>query len=211
MAITNNLFWDTCVFIRYLTRNPVELLRDIDQFVSDAKKRSVTIYYSTLIYAEIMSSHLTQGGYGGMQDFIRDMEGAFEPIDPTPDILMNVGVMRGLKAEHPTKPAKLILGTPDAIHLATCIHARDTLGVQDIVFHTFDATPGNGWQGKTIPIIGLEGWYGSHMSVRQIADVCSLPREHPIYPQHGLLSAPPTSTVAGGVAPSALPPDPTSP
>ena len=184
----NNLFWDSCIFIRYLTQTPTDFLADIEAYIRDAKLRRRTIYYSTIIYAEITPAHLRGRGFGSMHDFIRDMEGAFEPIDPTPDVLIDVGVMRDARANNPAKPARLILGTPDAIHLATCLYVRDSLDVRDIVFHTFDATPGSGWQGKTVPIIGFEDWYGDHMSVRQIADVCALPREPPAHPQPNLFT-----------------------
>jgi predicted nucleic acid-binding protein len=205
MPDPKKMFWDSCVFIRYLTQSPVDFLWDIGEFINDTKKRGRTIYYSTLVYAEIKPSHLVRRGFSGIQDLIRDLEGAFEPIDPTPNIFADVGIMRDLTPEHPSKPAKLTLGTPDAIHLATCIHVRDTLEVADIVFHTFDATPGNGWQGKTVPIIGFENWYGKHLSVRQIADVCKLPRERPEYPQ-GRLFAQGTGTPGGAPgAPHSVP------
>jgi len=34
-----NLFRDSCVFIRYLTREPTNGLDDIDSFVADTKRR----------------------------------------------------------------------------------------------------------------------------------------------------------------------------
>lgn len=40
MPALKNLFWDSCVFIRYLTRLPTEYLAEIDQYISEAKEES---------------------------------------------------------------------------------------------------------------------------------------------------------------------------
>lgn len=207
MSDPKNMFWDSCVFIRYLIQTPTEFLYDIGEFIRDAVKGDRKIYYSTIIYAEIKPSHLKKRGYESIEDFIKDFEGAFEPIDPNPNILADVGIMRDLLPEHPVKTAKLKLGTPDAIHLASCVYVRDTLGASDIVFHTFDATPGNGWEGKTVPIIGIEQWYTKHMSIRQISDACKLLRTQPQYPQTGLFAP----TPGAGDKPSLPPPTPEAP
>ena len=143
-----NIFWDSCVFIRYLTSEPIEFVADIEEYIKDARRGDRTIYYSTIIYAEIMPKHLIKSDFDTIYDFIEDLEGSFEPIDPTPNILADVGILRSLEPVNPNKPAKLRLGTPDAIHLSTCLSAISARGINDIVFQTFDATPGNGWEGE---------------------------------------------------------------
>jgi len=81
MLDPKNVFWDSCIFIRYLTQSPTEFLYDIGEFITDSKNGRRKIYYSTIVYAEVKPSHLKQRGYGAIEDFVKDFEGAFEPID----------------------------------------------------------------------------------------------------------------------------------
>ena len=48
-----NLYWDSCVFIRYLTRTPTAHLTDIDSFIKDAKNGKRKIFFSTIALTEI--------------------------------------------------------------------------------------------------------------------------------------------------------------
>ena len=43
MTPPKNVFWDSCVFIRFLTRQPQELLGHIDQYVQEARCGKLTI------------------------------------------------------------------------------------------------------------------------------------------------------------------------
>jgi len=191
MIKLDNLFWDSCVFIRYLTGNPDHRLTDIGEFIRDAQKGQRRIWFSTIAFTEIRPSHLKLKGYGSVADFMEDMAGAFTPIDPNPNILMMAGEMRDVRPLHPQadpKAQQRTLGTPDAIHLASCLHVRDVLGVQDIVFHTFDNGKGSVWEGKCVPLLSFQDWYKNGKSHQHIAAVCALPRKEPIYPQLGLFA-----------------------
>ncbi|MGH2510246.1 MAG: type II toxin-antitoxin system VapC family toxin, partial [Ktedonobacteraceae bacterium] len=178
MAPPKNLFWDSCVFIRYLTRQPTDFLADIDQYVAEAKgtDRKYIIHCSTLVFVEIRPRFLKKTGFGTAAEFMSDLGSAFAPFDPNPNILSYAGALRdhepvNLGNPKSDKPATRSIGTPDAIHLATCLYLRDVAGVSDIVFHTFDEGKGKTWEGKCVPIIGFEKWFPPDRRVQEVADV----------------------------------------
>ena len=185
------MYWDSCIFIRYLTNSPNDRVDDIARYISDAKKGDRKIYFSTISYAEIRQEHLRKRGFGTIQEFFSDFDRAFSPIEPSPNILIAAGQIRGIAPVNPSDPKTdrhRVIGTPDAIHLMTCLHARDVLKIDGIVFHTFDAGRGKNWEGKCVPLINFERWYPSSMRVGHIAKVCELERTEPIYPEGDLLS-----------------------
>lgn len=205
-----NLFWDTCVFVRYLTRQPTDMLPDIDQYVVDAKDGKYVIYCSTLVFLELRPRFLQKSQFSTATEFIADLGAAFVPIDPDPNIMTYAGALRDHEPVNPGDPKiaddrRRSIGTPDAIHLATCVHLRDVLGLSDIVFHTFDEGKGTNWAGRCVPIIGFERWYPPDRRVDGIADICRLPRTKPQHPLPDLAtkalshhSAPSVETSAPG-------------
>ncbi len=186
---SKNLFWDSCVFIRYLVGSSSDAhFDDICQFVDDAKANKVKIYYSTIAYTEIRPRHLRAGKFGSMSEMLEDLGSSFIPIDPLPSILMWAGALKDAQAVNPGDPKEppektRVIGTPDAIHLATCIFARDSLGISDVVFHTLDEGKGVSWEGRCIPLLGIDRWYPEHARIPEIRHVCSLNKEKPIHPQ----------------------------
>jgi hypothetical protein len=193
MAPPKNLFWDSCVFIRYLTRRPTELLADIDQYVSEARDGKYKIHCSTLVFCEIRPRFLKKRGFGTPTKFFSDFSAAFMPFDPNPNILSYAGSLRDHEPVNPGDPKigeenKRSIGTPDAIHLATCLYLRDTAGVKDIVFHTFDEGKGKSWEGRCVPLIGFERWFPPDRRIKEVADVCNLVRTRPKHPSPDLVT-----------------------
>jgi predicted nucleic acid-binding protein len=186
-----NLYWDTCVFARYLTRHPSAMLGDIDQYIVDARDNKYIIYCSTLVFLELRPRFLRGSRFPTAIEFIADLGGAFVPIDPNPNIMAYAGALRDHEPVNPGDPKiaeerRRSIGTPDAIHLATCVHLRDVLGLHDIVFHTFDEGKGTNWAGRCVPIIGFERWYPPDRRVREVADICNLTRTQPKHPDPDL-------------------------
>lgn len=191
MTDPKNMCWDSCVFIRFLTKTPVEYLDDIEDFIREAQNKKRTIYYSTIALAEIRPSQFKTRGYGHIQDFFEDFAGAFEPINPDPNILAAAAQLRDAIPIHPShdpKAKKRVIGIADAIHLMTCLYVRDTLDVRDVVFHTFDKGKGEAWEGKCVPLIGFQDWFPNPAPRSPVANVCSLTRIEPAHPQPRLLS-----------------------
>jgi len=177
-----NLFWDTCVFIRHLTGHP-ELMSDLEEYVEDAKKGVRKIFYSPLVFAELRPSFLASTAYGSVQDFFEDFRGAFVAVQPSPNVFLAAGALRDLPRSHATKSNKRVLGTADAIHLMSCVHLRDDLGVSDVVFHTFDdGKSKTGEEGKCVSLLSFSEWYPDLIGKNKyIDDVCAL---NPCLPQH---------------------------
>lgn len=186
MTVPDNLFWDTCVFIRYLAGDrKAACFEDIELFVEEAKQKKRKIYFSTLTFAEIKHEHFKGAGFGSISEFFRDMGSNFIPIEPVPNILICAGELRSVKTQNPYPKAETTrdLATPDAILLQTCVFIRDILGVDDIIFHTFDEGKARSANGKSVPLLGFENWYPSTNRPDCIKKVCSLRREKPLHPQ----------------------------
>lgn len=175
-------FWDSCVFIEFLTGGDRHAA-DIRQYIEEAAQGKCAIYHSSITLAEIKPSHLkSHHGYGTYMDFINDFQGAFVPISPTPNILIQAGALRDKPFPCPNGGKSRPLDTADAIHLTTCLFARDSLGLSDIVFHTFDAGRGKVNGERQVPIIGFEDWAEPFKEMDLIKQVCSIPRTLPIHP-----------------------------
>jgi hypothetical protein len=141
--------------------------------------------YSTVTFAEIRQDALKRKGYATIQDFFADFEGAFFPIDPNPNIMIAAGELKDAKATNPSdaKTTKQrVIGTADAIHLATCLYIRDVMGVKDIIFHTFDNGKGATWEGKCVPLLTFERWFPAASRAGRVLDVCGLTRSKPEHP-----------------------------
>lgn len=190
MTDPEHLFWDSCVIIRYVTRSPSELLGDLDDYVESAKRGDRKIYCSTLAMTEIRPRYFIGGKFGSIRQFFIDMESAFYPVEPNPNILIAAGELRDAEPVNPSDDNAAnvrTIGTPDAIHLMTCLYIRDSLEVRDIVFHTFDEGKGKTWEGKCVPLLGFERWFPAEVRTERVKEVCGLPRTKPIYPQGNLL------------------------
>jgi hypothetical protein len=161
---------------------PQELVDDIDRFIEDARKGERTIYASTIILAEIRQEALRKRHHRSIDDFMGDMRNAVRLIDPNPNIMMAAGRLKDCRSTNPAKDGKAtprVIGTADAIHLATCLYLRDTMGVSGIVFHTFDDGKGKTWEGKCVPLLSFEKWFPEKDRPSCIKDVCSLERLKP--------------------------------
>jgi hypothetical protein len=161
LSVLPEYFWDSCVFIRYLIgKDSDECYDDICQFVRDAKDKKIKIHFSSLVFTEIRPRYLLQSGRKSIQDFFDDLGASFYSIDPSPNILISAAHIKDAQAVNPGDPRMppervRVVGTPDAIHLATCLYARDALGIADIVFHTLDAGKGPTWRGDVSPSWGM--------------------------------------------------------
>jgi hypothetical protein len=100
---------------------------------------------------------------------------------------MLAGRLRAVTPQNPPPVQKnekhRLLGTGDAIHLATALYLRNSLGISNLVFHTLDEGKGETWEGRCIPLLGFERHYPSAIRNKQIQAACDLPREKPLYPQ----------------------------
>lgn len=111
--------------------------------------------------------------------------GALRPIAPNTNILMMASSLR----DHSFRLAKMqkgqkerVMSVPDAIHLATCIYARDALGISDIAFHTFDDGKSKGPDGKSVPLLSFKAW-SEHLAKDPIvAAVHKLSITEPLHP-----------------------------
>lgn len=182
-------FWDSCVFSRYLTGEPEAHVSDIEQYIADAKNGLIQIHYSTIALAEIKPSHLVKRGFGDFNDFAKDFQGAFYPISPLPDVLLKASALRDFKYPNPNGGKDRILGLGDAIHLLTCIFAKEFLKLENIIFHTLDEGKGNSWEGNCVPLLTFEKYTDGVPNNPDVKKIIALKREKPIY-KNGTLQLP---------------------
>ena len=184
--IGKNLFWDSCVFIRYVANDVVaDHFNDIARFVAEAKSGKRQIYYSTITLAEFKPDHFNGSEFGSVRDFFDDMGSACIPIEPNPNVLISVGELRSARSTNPQKPdgPHRSIATPDAIILMSALFARNALGVSDLILHSTDEGKGKNWYGRSVPLVGFERWYPESTRTDRVKEVCSLPREKPIHPE----------------------------
>ncbi|MGD9543791.1 MAG: type II toxin-antitoxin system VapC family toxin [Methylocystis sp.] len=184
MIRPKNVFWDSCCFIRFITRYP-ELLADMEQYIKEAREGSIAIHFCTIAFAEIRPRYFKESAYGSIEEFFDHWGSAFVPIDPNANILIEAGRIRDVDPINPADPniaddLKRKVGAADAIHLSACLFLRDAMGLNDIVFHTFDEGKGKTTsEGKCVPIIGFERWFPAESRSAVLNEVCSLTRCKP--------------------------------
>lgn len=184
-----NIFWDSCIFIRYLVNDEsAPHFADIAKFIEDAKAGKRQIYYSTISLAEFRQEYFVGTQFGSIQDFFDDLGSACLPVEPNPNIMMAVSELRSAKSTNPNNPGhqSRVIATPDAIVMMSARYAKDALGISDIVLHSTDEGKGKSWAGKTVPIVGFENWYPEATRTDSVKQICSLPREKPLHPEPGL-------------------------
>jgi hypothetical protein len=104
-ASSNNLYWDSCVFIRFLTRSPTDLLSDIDQYMREAKAGKLLIHCSALVFTEIKPRFL-KPAFGTIDAFFAVLGSAVAPFDPNPNILSWAGRLRDHVPVNPSDPLR---------------------------------------------------------------------------------------------------------
>lgn len=194
MSQSRNIYWDSCCFIRLITRTPDELLGDLEQYVQDARKHRIKIHFSTIAFVEIRPRHFIGSKYGSVEDFFAHWGSAFHPFEPNPNIMIYAGKLRDATPVNPFPKAdpekKRSVGPADAIHLATCVFLRDVAGLEDIELHSFDMGKGStSHDGKCVPIIGFEDWFPQESRSKEVGEVCGLIRRKPKHPSPDLVSA----------------------
>ena len=182
-----NLFWDSCLFIRYIIDDEtMPHFEDISRFIDEAKLNIRKIYFSTVTYAEIRQEHFKGGKFGTLKEFFDDLGANFVPIEPNPNILIKAGELRSASSTNPGDPnakASRVISTPDAIIMSSCLFARDALGISDIVLQSTDEGKNKGPDGKCIPIVGFERWYPEATRSPIVSSICTLPRMKPVHPE----------------------------
>ena len=184
---SKHLFWDSCVFIRYLIGDETAPhFEDISRYIEEAKRGDRTIYFSTITFAEIRQEYFKSGVFGSIKEFFSDLGANFIPIEPNPNILIQTGELRSARSTNPgdpNPPSQRAIATPDAIIMVSCLYARDALGIQDIVLHSTDEGKGKGWAGRAVPIVGFERWFPESTRTPMVNQICSLPRIPPAHPE----------------------------
>ena len=185
MAAREAYFWDSNVFYRFLSGQPDECVPDLKQFVKEAQEGKCDILCSTLAFAEIRPSALLTAGFASIGEFFEDAQSVFKPIAPSPDIMIKAAVLKDWKYKHAVKSPRQI-GTPDAIQLATCLHAREDLKIANLIFHTFDDGKSKIMGEKSVSLLSFEEWLVGCNEALQLR-IANMPRQKPLHPSPELL------------------------
>ena len=190
LEYSSHMCWDSCVFIRYLLDG--DHADDIERYIASCQKGDSKVWYSTIAFTEIRPRFLKHKNYGNIRDFFDDLRRNFLPIDPNPNILIFAGLLRDCDSVNPDPkaipPNNRVIGTPDSIHLETCLCIKDVMGVSDIIFHTTDAGRSKSWEDRCVPMSGFERWFPPDKRSRRVSKVCELTRCWPVHPQASLFT-----------------------
>lgn len=185
-----NLFWDSCVIIRYLTGVPPTNVPDIDLFLAEAKAGKRRIYISSMMVPEVKPYQLKNKNYDNFQHLLDAMQDAFVIRNPNMNILMQAARLRNYQyypQQMQATEKKRVLTGMDAVHLATCLYVRDVEKVLDIVFHTFDDGKSKNYEEKAVSLLNFEK-FATHLRGDPDVDaVCNLTRCRPDHPTRPLV------------------------
>ena len=184
---SENLFWDSCVFIRYFVGDPSAAhFDDICRFIEEAKAGKRKILFSTITLAEFKEQHFKTSEFGTFSEFLEEMGTACLPVEPNPNVMIQCSQLRSATPVDPGRPSvktKRVISTPDAIMLMTAVYAKEALGIDDLVVHSTDEGKGVTWAGRCIPIIGFEDWFPEKARSPVVSAACGLNRSKPIHPE----------------------------
>jgi predicted nucleic acid-binding protein len=165
MSKNTSYFWDSCIFLAWLHNEARDNgnLESIGQFLEEAKSGLITIYSSTLIYAEVAGNIEKKGERKNISQVFAAIEGSVVCVSPN-DIIMRIAALlrsvKYVKNGSERKPGERPLGTVDAIMLATAIYVEGT-GEKLTEFHTYDKGKSRSEGRRTVPLLGYEEWCGS--------------------------------------------------
>lgn len=183
-GLDSHLYWDACVFVAYLNEEQDAYgpyIEHIAQYLRECKERKCVIYTSTISIAEITDSCMKKNvTYGNFTSFLNDYQSLIIPIEATPNIMRIAASIKGLV--YAKTGGRRVVGTGDAIHLASALALDDTYGVGLSKFHTFDAGNSKGVDGKAVPILGFETWCEACKSDLSATKIMNMPRERPSHP-----------------------------
>ena len=168
-----------------MSKKPHQYREHIERYLSDARDGKCKIFTSSVTIVEIDQRQIDPD-IGTPDEFFDDLESFIHVIDPVPQIMRWAGDFRSHKFEYSkagnnTPPDPRVAGTGDAIFLATALWLIES-GEKDLVFHTFDKG-GNpkGWEGKCIPILGLEDWTKGIEDIPIVQKFTSIRRKRPVH------------------------------
>lgn len=152
-------FWDTCIFYAFLGNLEEQYdVHSIQQYIDECRRGEIKIISSTIVLAELRPSIVLKSRSMTVDSFFSMMSASVILMSPDPNIMRLAARLRDLPYKR-DKSNKRQLSTPDAIHLATCVHAAEHHGAPIEAFHTFD----NGGKrdedgGKAVPLIDYHRW-----------------------------------------------------
>ena len=164
MAGNDILYWDSCVFIAWLTNEdrPTGELDGIRDIVERAKGREVSIITSALTYVEVTETKVGAGVMNMFDDLFKRRNMSRPAVD------MRVAKLaRDLRDYYLSRTQEYsgkTLSVPDAVHLATSILYRAN------AFHTFDRKNRHGTLGL-LPLSGNVAGHGLVISKPEIKQI----------------------------------------
>jgi hypothetical protein len=179
-----NLFWDSCVFCRYLEGDKnAECFADIEQHLDDVKSGKTRIFYSDITILEVRKSFLSNAGYGDFDAFVSDFEGEFQSVQIGPDILRACAEIRDFGYPNPNGGKDRQLTAGDAIQLVSASWLKEQF-IPDLIFHTFDDGKGRNIESDKLPAVSLLNFERFCQGIPRNSytdDICALERTKPFH------------------------------
>jgi predicted nucleic acid-binding protein len=143
-------YWDTCLFLAWL-KDEQRLTGEMDgvrEIIERSKRKEVRIVTSVLTKVEVLSGRMPVG----MDTLFSGLMKRIHPLSMDIKIAQVAHDLRDYYSNNRAQYGGKMLGTPDAVHLATAILYRVT------EFHTFD----NDGDAKTLGLLPLSGNVGGN-------------------------------------------------
>jgi predicted nucleic acid-binding protein len=143
-------YWDTCLFLAWLKdeERPSGEMDGVREIVERSQRKEVKIVTSVLTTVEVLSGKIPVG----MDTLFSGLMKRIHPLSMDIKIAQVAHDLRNYYSNNRAQYGGKMLGTPDAIHLATAILYRVT------EFHTFD----NDGDAKTLGLLPLSGNVGGN-------------------------------------------------
>src|SRR5271166_4651559 len=129
------------VLLRHASGRSGEAEWDIETILTEAATGKRHIWASGFLFAELRPSSFVAGRFSALADFTRYLRSIATFVTPDPNTMLRAARLRDVKWRRPAALRRSgevpwFMSLVDAIHMASALWVKETLGVSDLEFLT---------------------------------------------------------------------------